>query len=512
MPNFIGWDDKRLERYFNALYNGDFNAQNLPPDLYEAILDRLTEAVVKGFGISEPGTQKAKIFVGLVDNLAVFSAAKTYQQINDMQNFLFDSTGNKRPFSVFKEAAAEIFETYNDNWLKTEYNTAIGQSQSAADWADIEEQSEALPWLRYETVGDGRVRPDHQDLDGIVKRVNDPFWDVNAPLNGFGCRCRLVQLEEGEETDLDALEKKLGRPIEQPDDLFKFNPGKKRVIFDETKHPYLKVDQRYRIASKPDGTPIKQPPRVPKPVKKELAPKVVPSTVAPAVFKTKKAARDFITRSIEANSAIKVKNVAVSSKLSIEQTTKRIAALDSLFKEYDIADATASDYDTTKIIFKSNRTYLGVVRSGYYRPTGTRFIKEINLGDDSSRGTSNLYVKGDTKTRFNSRVDPENLDVATLTHEFAHVISVDRVKRMDKATDRDKGFLYKLSSLQTDYYGELNALKNDPVAFYEMHLGQYASSNVNEFMAEGFAEYKLSKNPSKYAVKIGQLIDEFYKK
>jgi hypothetical protein len=31
-------------------------------------------------------------------------------------------------------------------------------------------------------------------------------------------------------------------------------------------------------------------------------------------------------------------------------------------------------------------------------------------------------------------------------------------------------------------------------------------------MAEGFTEYKLKSNPSKYAKLIGQLIDKYYKK
>ena len=31
-------------------------------------------------------------------------------------------------------------------------------------------------------------------------------------------------------------------------------------------------------------------------------------------------------------------------------------------------------------------------------------------------------------------------------------------------------------------------------------------------MAEGFTEYKLNSNPSKYALEVGQLIDKYFKK
>ena len=46
----------------------------------------------------------------------------------------------------------------------------------------------------------------------------------------------------------------------------------------------------------------------------------------------------------------------------------------------------------------------------------------------------------------------------------------------------------------------------------EIHLGDYADYNHNEFMAEAWTEYKLSSNPSKYAVEVGKLIDKYYKK
>ena len=42
-------------------------------------------------------------------------------------------------------------------------------------------------------------------------------------------------------------------------------------------------------------------------------------------------------------------------------------------------------------------------------------------------------------------------------------------------------------------------------------ISQYATVNNNEFIAEAFAEYKLSSNPSKAAIEIGQLLDKHYK-
>lgn len=513
MPNFLGWDAKRLERYFNALYNGDFNARNLPPDLYEAILSKLTDGVLEGFGPITEGTRRAKVAGGLVDNLAVFSAAKTYQQVNDTANFLFTAAGNKNTLGNFKKAAGEIFDTYNNNWLKTEFNTAVGQSQSANNWLQYEDQAEALPYLKYQTAKDERVRHEHADLDGIIKPVNDRFWDNNAPLNGFNCRCRLIQLEDGPVTNLANLEKQLGRPLEKPHPLFRLNPAKSQVIFDETAHPYFTVDKRYRIAPR-GGKPTPQPKRRPKPVKTPLPPKVVPIIPgAPAVFKTLKAARVYLTDVIQDTTPIKVKSVSFSSTLTKESVARRVNTLGDLFNEYNITPVVKGDHAQIKAAIKFKSTSGTNGRVSYYQfpREGKREIYEINVGDNAGSLRNRGYVKGDEKLRFKSRVDEENLEVATTVHEFTHVISVAQDRRYKLASKNDLDFWEGLKNINKDYYLELANAKT-PAAKYDMHLGNYANTNLSEFMAEGFTEYKLSSNPTKHANLIGKLIDKHYKK
>ena len=44
-----------------------------------------------------------------------------------------------------------------------------------------------------------------------------------------------------------------------------------------------------------------------------------------------------------------------------------------------------------------------------------------------------------------------------------------------------------------------------------LQISQYATTNINEFIAEGFMEYKLNSNPSKYAKLIGETIDKYMK-
>lgn len=52
----------------------------------------------------------------------------------------------------------------------------------------------ALPYWKYVTVGDGRVRPAHEEMDGFVARQNDPIWRRWYPPAGFNCRCTVVAI------------------------------------------------------------------------------------------------------------------------------------------------------------------------------------------------------------------------------------------------------------------------------------------------------------------------------
>lgn len=229
MENFLDWTLEQIEDLILRVYNGVVTKDNLPPDLYNAIVEKMVDALDEGFGNIDPSLRSS-----FEDNIKSFSFAKTFQQINDMQNFLLSDNGNIRPFSQFKKEVLEIFEIYNNNWLETEYKTAISLGQSAAQWVEILEQSDALPLLQYQTVGDERVRQSHRELDNIIKPVNDPFWEEYFPPNDWNCRCIVIRLEEGEATNTE------GKKFESVPDIFRQNPAKDGFFFSEEKHPYFK--------------------------------------------------------------------------------------------------------------------------------------------------------------------------------------------------------------------------------------------------------------------------------
>jgi SPP1 gp7 family putative phage head morphogenesis protein len=499
MAKYKFFADSSIEQLINNVYGGVVTREALPQDLYEAILDRLTEGVIEGFGSPIIDAKRGKVYDGFVKNLSVFSAAKTYQQINDMSNFLFDENGNKNPFSFFKEKANGIFETYNKTWLETEYNTAISQAQAADKWLDIKENEDIFPLLKYVTAGDGRVRPVHNDLDGIIRPVNDPFWDKYLTPNGFGCRCNEIQLEEGEITDL------TGRDFESVSPLFQMNAGKDRFVFNEKAHPYLRVADKYKIESNLKKRVVTPP------IKKAI--KKVEKTEAKFAFKNLTQARAGLSEFIERSSPLKIDRVMFSTSLNIESVNKRVNALADLFNTYRLSDTRSGELKT-KITLKSTKSFYGVVRSFVRRSEKKSYIKEINIGDSVSTDYQRLRVKGADKLRFKSSVDPDKYDLVTTVHEFAHVITTQEMRTL---SDLDGKFFNELANVRTKYDTELRTIRdldrdNWEKNAYDIHLGKYASTNLSEFMAEGFAEYKLSSDPSKYAIEIGKLVDKYYKK
>jgi len=160
-----------------------------------------------------------------------FSGAKNYQQLRDTTLALKGPDGKARSFEDFKAEARKINKQYNNTWLRTEYDSAINSSTMAARWVEFQADAEDAPYLQYETAGDTNVRTDHAKLDGVIRKIDDPFWGRYFPPNGWNCRCTVIQLatEFARETE---------NPPQVPiSRMFKTNLAKSGLVYPET-HPY----------------------------------------------------------------------------------------------------------------------------------------------------------------------------------------------------------------------------------------------------------------------------------
>lgn len=178
------------EQIFADIWRQAVTVFALPLVLFNDTFKELEKALFRGFGGNlsdfEEGSRELILLTELRGNINRFSAAKTFQNIRDTQNLRLDE-GLLRPFPEFRTDAKKIFDTYNDDWLKAEFETTAGMAQSADQWIDIQRDQKTLPLLKYVTAGDNRVRPEHAAWDGIVKPVDDPFWNSHNPPNGYRC-------------------------------------------------------------------------------------------------------------------------------------------------------------------------------------------------------------------------------------------------------------------------------------------------------------------------------------
>jgi len=227
--------EREAARIARGLYKGTITAGSIDERLTNLVATELRKAVIEGFGkdFSDLATDTPhyKMLESLEKNVFHFSAAKNYQQLKSMTLALRDDQGNIRSFRDFRDEAYKINAEYNSTWLKTEYNTAIGSAQMAGKWTDFETNKETAPWLRYDTAGDRRVRPGHKALNGVIKQIDDAFWNIWYPPNGWGCRCDATQLIHGADS----------QGYEAPDDvpvIFRTNLAKQGMIF-PPKHPYF---------------------------------------------------------------------------------------------------------------------------------------------------------------------------------------------------------------------------------------------------------------------------------
>ena len=231
--------EQETEQLFRDIFDGEISPDNLPINLYE------NTAAVLASGMEVGIDDYSKIGLGFVpdpafydalkDNAFKFAGAKTFQQTLDMSNAIVDENGKQRTWSKFRNEVDGINNQYNKNWLRAEYNAATGGAQMASKWQDIVEDADIFPYLKYKAVKDERTRDEHKGMDGIIKPVNDPFWETHYPMNGWNCRCNVIMLDDSHADEVNDL-KDFDVPELVPE--FDMNQGRQRLVY-SPEHPYL---------------------------------------------------------------------------------------------------------------------------------------------------------------------------------------------------------------------------------------------------------------------------------
>ena len=158
----------------------------------------------------------------------VFSGLKTFHELNEAFPSLVDENGNRKPFERFFNDVQKVDKTYNEHYLRTEYNFTHAAAEMAAKWEEFSHDGDTYN-LQYRTVGDDHVRPEHAALNGTTLPFSDPFWDSYYPPNGWNCRCTVVQVRKTKypETPREEAYRRGAEALANDTrGIFRFNPGK----------------------------------------------------------------------------------------------------------------------------------------------------------------------------------------------------------------------------------------------------------------------------------------------
>jgi hypothetical protein len=211
-------------------------------------------------------------------------------------------------------------------------------------------------------------------------------------------------------------------------------------------------------------------------------------------------------KTILENAGLKIRDVETAADFSVAEFNTYNKQLNNLANEYKLDSLHNTKLNIPLKYDSTGNSY------GYVKTINGNLL-EINFGNttDSIFNRTRNLAEQRFSTRFKSDVSEVNNKIATLTHEFAHCMIT---RHAEYRTVKGQEYYEELKALKRQYNGEKLRLRrrNNIEEYNKIWLGDYAETNVDEFMAEGFTEFKLSDNPSKYAIKIGELINKYFKK
>ena len=314
----------------------------------------------------------------------------------------------------------------------------------------------------WDATLDGKTRPAHRKLDGQIRETDEFFemdgkkarhpGDFGRPEEDCNCRCAANSIPRWA---LDEAE------LEEQKERAKFFGVDKTEDFEEYKKKYLKA------------------------VEKEAEKVAVPLNIEQL--------QEY------SESILKKHDITVNVKGSgryLKEAKENVELLDNLLTEYQstlksftISSASMSNEGGSTI-------YLTNSASGMRIPPSA-FNPKARSG-------------------FRNVPDAKNHLVVT-THEFAHTLTKQEL-------EKDASFWKEVGSVRTKYR---KALKEIERAEYVTHtitaaeamerkqdifISDYANKTLDEFLAESFAQAKLSETPSPYAMQILEIVNKYFGK
>lgn len=203
--------ESTLRKALANIYKKKFNVRTeIESYLYAAVRDVFNQATDEAFLSSDHDKDFQQ---QLRHSNEVFSAFKVHRAQNDMAARLLDSDGVLKPFNQWLKDVLPIASHQCGAWLKTEYDTAVIRAHQAADWQQFRRESDVLPNLKWMPSTSLHPCREHRRYWGIIRPINDKFWNEHRPGDRWNCKCSLSSTDESV------------TPVPANDDVSKPQPG-----------------------------------------------------------------------------------------------------------------------------------------------------------------------------------------------------------------------------------------------------------------------------------------------
>lgn len=220
---------KLLNEAIKEVYGGEVEVSE---NLFKIQNNALQQAIDKAMGDPDFGRDNKTFIEEFRYNTAVFSAFKAHAETEAFVNLLTKPDGSLRSFREFKKLALQISPKWNEQWLQTEYNTAVRAARSAVNYRNALKTKHLYPNLEYIASTAKNKRPDHLEYVGTILPIEHKWWDTHLPPSEWNCKCSV---------------RPTNKPATKvPDDTgnvhptFQNNVGKSAEFIKLSEHPYLK--------------------------------------------------------------------------------------------------------------------------------------------------------------------------------------------------------------------------------------------------------------------------------
>ncbi len=187
----LGVDDLFADA-INSLFAQGRIKQSTQVRMMQELYEPLKQAVEEGWGkvnAIEYNTPNYEFLKQLKTNTAVFAAFKNHSRMKDMAALLIDDNGNKRSKPDFIAEALKANNKYKVQHLSVEYDAAVKQARSAAQYKKALETKHLFPNIKYMPSTSANKRELHIKYYGLTLPIEHKLWDTILPIKVWGCKC-----------------------------------------------------------------------------------------------------------------------------------------------------------------------------------------------------------------------------------------------------------------------------------------------------------------------------------